>query len=328
MDLVRKFIDNPNEDLIIKSKNCLSSKEVVMMGIDEAGRGPVLGPMVYAAAFYPVEEEEIMKEKNFADSKTLSENERETIFESIEKDCKIGWVARIISPNTISTSFYRREKYNLNELSHDAATQLANEVISTGVKIEKLFVDTVGKPDKYVAKLKKRLPNIKEIRVESKADAKFPVVSAASIVAKVLRDACLNNWKFPENEDFLQITHVNFGCGYPSDSTTTSFLRKCFNPIFGFPSFIRFNWSTASNILDSKGYSVTLYEGLQHPTQSHASNDATCTGKNEVGKRKIAITNYFTPVAKKAKTEEVGSRDIVKKSFYLTQVTSLEQLFK
>lgn len=336
MELVKKFNENPNQDLVLRSSNWLPAKEHVMMGIDEAGRGPVLGPMVYAAAFYPLKLAESMKEKNFADSKTLSEVQREQIFESIESDGNIAWVARIISPNTISTAFYRREKYNLNELSHDAATQLAREVISSQVFVDKLYVDTVGKPEKYSAKLRSRLPSVKEIKVESKADSSFAVVSAASIVAKVLRDACLKNWKFPEGVDLLSVRGVPFGCGYPNDSITTSFLRKCFNPVFGFPTFIRFNWSTASNILDSKGYSVKFDESSHLPTQCNSKSPGSSVNSNEPGsKRKVAtITNYFAPVAKKIKVDSTlggkgsdSGEAILQKKFHLNRVCTFDQLF-
>lgn len=58
----------------------------IVLGIDEAGRGPVLGPMVYACCFWKKENEEIIKKNlKFADSKTLTEAKREQIFELMKK---------------------------------------------------------------------------------------------------------------------------------------------------------------------------------------------------------------------------------------------------
>jgi ribonuclease H2 subunit A len=72
----------------------------------------------------------------------------------------------------------------LNKISHDTAMDLIRSAINDGYSIKEVFVDTVGDPRKYTDKLKKEFPGI-EFTVASKADSKFPVVSAASIVAKV-----------------------------------------------------------------------------------------------------------------------------------------------
>jgi len=85
----------------------------------------------------------------------------------------------------------------------------------------------------------KAYPQIRFV-VEKKADGTYPIVSAASIVAKVTRDKILEEWKFKEN---LNIDH-NFGCGYPADELTKSWLVKNQDPLFGFPSIVRFSWQT------------------------------------------------------------------------------------
>jgi ribonuclease H2 subunit A len=59
-----------------------------------------------------------------------------------------------------------------------------------------------------------------EIVVESKADSTYPVVSAASICAKVTRDKVLAEWNFLEKREFSNV----FGCGYPSDPKTKAWL--------------------------------------------------------------------------------------------------------
>ena len=79
--------------------------------------------------------------------------------------------------------FYR-QKYNLNSISHDCAIRLIKRALEKGVKVTEVYVDTVGDPDKYQAKLKAIFPDI-DITVAKKADALYAIVSAASICAKV-----------------------------------------------------------------------------------------------------------------------------------------------
>lgn len=191
-----------------------------MLGIDEAGRGPVLGPMVYAVAFFPISMSADMKKMDFADSKTLTEAKREQIFKNLgsQGDAEnIGWSAKILSPMTISNTSLRRRKYNLNQLSHDTAIGLVRNCLDAGVKVRELYVDTVGPQEKYKAKLRDVFPQIPKITVESKADSKFHVVSAASICAKVIRDRVVEQWKFPENNAGRQVIPQDLprGSGYP-----------------------------------------------------------------------------------------------------------------
>jgi ribonuclease H2 subunit A len=135
--------------------------------------------MVYGTAFYSLKLKEQMSKMEFADSKQLSEKERDKLFEKINeiKD-KLGWIVNILSPNLISNSMLKRSKYNLNELSHDTAIGLIKRVQDSGVLIKEIYVDTVGPPEKYEQKLKKLFPAIK-IKVAKKADSLYPVVSAA-----------------------------------------------------------------------------------------------------------------------------------------------------
>ncbi|CAG2113685.1 unnamed protein product [Medioppia subpectinata] len=185
------------------------------------------------------------------DSKTLTEEKREEIFEKIGKNeyKKIGYLATVLSPVTISNSMFRRSKYNLNALSHDTAIALIRRAQQNGVKIKKVFLDTVGPADKYEAKLKHLFPEL-IVKVSNKADSLFPIVSAASVCAKVIRDRVVNDWKFIESN--VQFAKEDYGSGYPSDPKTKSFLSKNMDPVFGFTTFVRFSWSTVKNILDDK----------------------------------------------------------------------------
>lgn len=246
------FLSSPQDSHVISSSvPAVCLEEETLMGIDEAGRGPVLGPMVYGTCYCPITRKETLEEKKFADSKTLSAERREEMFSDICKSNKwIGWKVTILSPNIISNSMLKRTKYSLNELSHDTAIDLIRKVISDGIKLSEVYVDTVGDPRKYESKLSTIFPNLK-ITVAKKADSLFPIVSAASICAKVTRDACLNQWQFIEGG--IEIS-TQFGSGYPSDPTTKQWMSNSIDPVFGYPSIVRFSWSTCQEKLDSKAF--------------------------------------------------------------------------
>ena len=174
---------------------------------------------------------------------------------------------------------YRRGKYNLNTMSHDTAIGLINKAIEAGVRVAEVYVDTVGPPDKYQAKLEGLFPELK-ITVAKKADSLYPCVSAASICAKVARDKALGEWKFSEDKVCKPhvLMHMNlklsiqkcpqeftskWGSGYPGDAVTKKFLQENLNDLFGFPSIVRFSWKTAENILEEKGIKVQFEEVTQ-----------------------------------------------------------------
>lgn len=124
----------------------------------------------------------------------LKESQREELFEEIKKMeySELGYFTDVIMPDFLSNTMLadlRNGGRNLNNISHDSAIMLINKVKATGVKVRKVILDTVGQPEAYKRLLTYRLndPSI-EIIVESKADFNHPVVSAASICAKVTRD--------------------------------------------------------------------------------------------------------------------------------------------
>ncbi len=130
-------------------------------------------------------------------------------------------------------------------------------MLDAGLQLDHVFVDTVGDPKKYQAKLQEQFPGIKEIRVEKKADSLFPVVSAASICAKVTRDRVLADWQFEERN--LEDASRVFGSGYPGDPKTKQWLKNHSDPVFGFPTLIRFSWKTTTNALKDVGACAVYY---------------------------------------------------------------------
>ncbi|PSN50660.1 Ribonuclease H2 subunit A [Blattella germanica] len=291
-DLETHFLNHDNSTNLVLMSHIpdLCRTEPCLLGVDEAGRGPVLGPMVYGICFCPIDKAELLKELGCADSKSLTEEKREVIFEKLcnEQD-SIGWAFEAISPNTICNSMLRRHKYSLNQVAQDSTVGLITKAIESGINVSEVYVDTVGMPDKY------------QITVAKKADAIYPIVSAASICAKVSRDRALKVWKFQEG---FEATSEDFGSGYPNDPVTKTFLTKNIDPVFGFPVLVRFSWSTAGKILQERSAQVEWEDEEEDVTD----------GKTP------SISAYF---------KEVGSnkRQKVKHKFFsLRNLTVMESL--
>ena len=220
-----------------------------MMGIDEAGRGPTLGPMVYGSAFCAVEDEIKLRQMGFNDSKQLTEAKRDQLWEELQTVGFIGWRINALDAKEISEGMLRRyQKYNLNAMSHDTAIGLVRGVLATGVNLRYLYVDTVGDPEWYQAKLADLFPTL-HVVVEKKADSKFPIVSAASICAKVPRDRLLDSWPC-DNPRIC--TDRTWGCGYPGDKETQRWTRENLHPVFGWPDNVRFSWGPSKEVLDKE----------------------------------------------------------------------------
>ncbi|CAN7990509.1 unnamed protein product [Ixodes hexagonus] len=264
------FTANNKSSAIIKSAvPDIAKSKPCMLGVDEAGRGPVLGPMVYGIAYCPVEFEKDLKGLGFADSKTLTEEKREELVGVLEQNSvSIGWMVEVISPTVICNHMLNMSKYSLNAISHDSAIGLIKQALDEGVCVTEVYVDTVGPPEKYQAKLQDIFPDIK-ITVAKKADSTFSIVSAASICAKVSRDRAIQMWRFPEG---LSFKPEDYGSGYPNDPATKKFLSENVDNVFGFPSLVRFSWSTAEKLLEDNAAAVCWDEDAEKVTQNNIAS--------------------------------------------------------
>jgi len=206
--------------------------------------------MVYGCAYWSLKVDDSIP-KGFRDSKQMKAEERDRLFEKLKDHPEIGYAFRSILPYEISRNMLRKstDVYNLNEMSHDAAITLIRKIVDKGnVRVKKAFIDTVGNPQSYQRKLEREFPNI-EFVVESKADANYAPCSAASVVAKVVRDRMLENWNYSESSD---MTH-DFGSGYPSDPKCKSWMEKLSDPVFGYPDIMRFSWAPSKQQLSKMG---------------------------------------------------------------------------
>ena len=217
-------------------------KDTIILGIDEAGRGPVMGPMVYACAYWKEEyDHDIRKKCKFNDSKALKPEEREKMFEQIKTHPNIiRYELIVLTSDYISKEMLKRQKVSLNEISQNSAKTLIKMARDKKVNIRKIYVDTVGPAIPYQNLLKASLDDQSiVVKVEPKADATFECVSAASIVAKVTRDSHI---EIIEKED------KDCGSGYPSDPKTKEWLKNNYDNVFGFGREVRFSWKTVDTM--------------------------------------------------------------------------------
>jgi ribonuclease H2 subunit A len=229
--------------------------EPCVMGIDEAGRGPVLGAMVYGAAFCPAADVPALGARAFADSKTLTEETRERLFEEIAADPRMGSVVDSLSAAEISAKMLARDVASLNALAMTQTFALIDGALARGANLTACFVDTVGDPERHRERLAQRFPGI-AFTVCPKADALYPIVSAASIVAKVTRDRELLAHVHAEGGGIETV----YGSGYPADPQTKAWLAKHVEPVFGFPALVRFSWATTKTALEAAGAAPVRWE--------------------------------------------------------------------
>ncbi|KAF0330866.1 ribonuclease HII [Colletotrichum asianum] len=233
----------------------------VCLGVDEAGRGPVLGPMVYGVFFLPIPlSDPLLRETHhFDDSKVLTPAVRSQLMEALctpgsDLFDSCGFAIRSLSARDISTGMLRPgATYNLNAQAMDATVDLIKGVFARGVNVAEIYVDTVGQPAAYQAKLQRFFPATK-ITVAKKADSLYPCVSAASVAAKVTRDAALEvlyRARAPESAEAEE--GMAWGSGYPSDQRCVTWMRGNMHPVFGWGPECRFSWGTAKDMLEAKG---------------------------------------------------------------------------
>ena len=221
--------------------------EAVKLGIDEAGRGPVLGAMTFGTCYWAIGEDGAIEadQKEIDDSKQLTEEKRFALFERIASDARMGWGVEVVSARRLSAEMLQTSPTSLNAISFEATCRLIQRALDRGANVVEAFVDTVGDPDAYAAKLDRAFESRIKFTVAKKADALYKCTGAASICAKVCRDLSLSRWAFDEPG----LDDRDFGSGYPSDDVCKRWLRRNVHAVFGFPSLTRFSWQTTKTAL-------------------------------------------------------------------------------
>jgi len=199
-------------------------------GIDEAGRGPVMGPLVVASVF--AEDDSYLIDIGVRDSKRLTPKAREKLYSEI-----IAVTEHRIEVISAEEIDLRRAKESLNEIEAD---MFVNSVAGMK-KLKRVYADCPDVNESAFAKeLSVKLGGITVI-AEHKADDRYPIVSAASIVAKVTRDRMIAEISKEFGKDI--------GSGYPSDTVTMDFIEKWIKENGSAPPHTRCSWEPVRKLL-------------------------------------------------------------------------------
>lgn len=208
--------------------------ESKVAGVDDAGRGSVLGPLVIAAVSVRESSLKELVEIGIKDSKLLSPVGRERLYPRIIDMAEEVSVIRI-SPREIDEYVIKGKKYKrLNYLEAMSMAKVIERVHADLVYVDASDID----PERFKQDICSAMSKKVEIISAHHADRIYPVVSAASIVAKITRD----------HEIVSLAKFGSFGSGYPSDERTINFLRKWLDEKGDLPFFVRKSWKTLQRL--------------------------------------------------------------------------------
>ena len=225
--------------------------------------------MVYGLLYLPLaSHRSLLADKHhFDDSKVLTPTFRSYLMEKLcspgsDLYDQCGWATRVMSARDISAGMLKLAgTYNLNAQAMDATIDLIKDVFAQGVNVKEIYIDTIGRPEIYQKKLERIFPTTM-ITVAKKADSLYPCVSAASVCAKVTRDAALEvsyqSYAVKAGSDVPAVAAQGWGSGYPSDARCTTWLKSNIDPLFGWGNECRFSWGTAKDLLDAKGMAAKV----------------------------------------------------------------------
>jgi len=213
----------------------LMGVQMLVMGIDEAGRGPVIGPLVMCGYVIEGKDSIRLKKLGVKDSKKLSHKQRINFVPELKKLSSSITVHKLTAKEIDSM----RTTTNLNKIEIKIMQGIINKI-----EPDKIIIDAIQSDvEKFHNYIMSGLNNKQvELICENFADNKYPEVSAASVIAKVERD---------REVDMLK--HYGFrGSGYTSDPATIAFLRKWLENNKTFPDFVRKSWITSQEMIKNR----------------------------------------------------------------------------
>jgi len=206
----------------------------LICGIDEAGRGPVIGPLVVAGV--TTDDEKELADLGVRDSKKLTPKRREKLASKIKVLCK--WEIEVLSAFDIDEM---RGSQSLNIIEASAFAIVLSKLRPTAAIVDAADVNE----EAFAQAIRDRLDFSLDLKAKHQADNIYPVVSAASIIAKVERDHRVQRI---EEELGKEI-----GSGYPSDRRTIDFLKNWIEEHRELPPYTRKSWKTVGRVLKEMG---------------------------------------------------------------------------
>jgi len=197
-------------------------------GIDEAGRGSVMGPMV--VGILSTEEDESLVSLEIKDSKKLTPKKREEIYDKLVEN----YDAYAVEATASEIDTLRKTK-SLNEIELDMFAEACEHIQCSFTYVDCPDVNE----ERFQSLLERKVKG--RVVARHKADDYYPVVSGASIVAKVVRDRRIAEI----SDEFGE----NIGSGYPSDSVTMDFIEKWIKHNGSAPLNTRCSWEPVRRMM-------------------------------------------------------------------------------
>ncbi|MEM2136587.1 MAG: ribonuclease HII [Candidatus Methanomethylicia archaeon] len=209
----------------------------LIAGVDDAGRGPIIGPLVIAGVMIREDDEKKLLEIGVKDSKKLTPTKRLQLYGKII-EISLDFKYEIITPKKIDSAVQYKRRTGIGILNKLEAETMAKIINYLNPNIAYVDCSDVNEERYKRMILSKLKSNEIEIISEHKADEKHPVVSAASIIAKVKRDSII---------DEIREKYGDIGSGYPNDPKTIEFIKRCIEK-GEIPEFVRKSWSTLDRV--------------------------------------------------------------------------------
>jgi ribonuclease HII len=205
---------------------------MLVAGVDEAGRGCVIGPLVVAGICVEIENLPQLVSLGVKDSKLLTPKKREELYPEILKLTVNHQIIKVPPAQIDKVVLSERKLHKLNRLE----AQIMAKIIQT-LKPDEAYVDAADiLEERFGRHVQEYLKTKTKIFSEHKADNTYPVVSAASVIAKVERDREIAK---------LTVKYGDFGSGYLTDEKTLGFLTKLLCRYGDYPSCVRKSWAPA-----------------------------------------------------------------------------------
>ncbi len=213
---------------------------MLVAGVDEAGRGCVIGPLVVAGVAVQTENLQLLAELGVKDSKLLTAKKREALYPEIIKLTENHHIIKVPPAQIDKVVRSSRVLHKLNRLEAQTMAKIIDVL-----KPDEAYVDAADVLEqRFGSHISECLRYKTKIVSEHKADRTYPVVSAASIIAKVERDGEIAK---------LKVKYGDFGTGYLTDEKTMVFLKRLLERNGDYPSCIRKSWKPAQRAKSELG---------------------------------------------------------------------------
>ena len=209
---------------------------MLVCGVDDAGRGPVIGPLVIAGVLVEESKLDLLKSLGVKDSKKLTPILRTRLAEEIPRIVERHHIVELDAPSMDKVVNKAPKFQRLNLLEAKKMAEVVEALRPDVVYVDSSDTDT----ERFRNNILDELSYRPKVISEHHADDTYPVVSAASILAKVRRDARI---------DEMKRQYGDFGSGYAHDPQTIRFLGEYYRANKEFPPIVRRSWKTLRNIV-------------------------------------------------------------------------------